>query len=136
MTECCPLALVTVSVTFHVPLLLGKLWNGLGALLDGEPSPKFHNHAVIGQPAGADERSVNVMFRRGLPEIHVKLGVGAAQGVGVGVGVAVGVAVAVAVEVGVGVGVEVGVGVVAGGTVTVRIAVRLPPWFVTWRVTV
>ena len=129
-----PLELVTVNVTDHVPLLLGKEWNGLGALLDGDPSPKSHSHVWIGQGAGAVDPSVKVMFRRGLPDSQLKLATGLGHGVavGVGVGAAVGVGVGPEVGVGVGVGAAVGVGVgAAGGTVTVRMAVREPPWLVT-----
>lgn len=129
-----PALLVTVRVTVQDPLLDGKACVGFGALLDGVLSPNVQSQVVIGHAAGAVDRSVNVTLRRGLPVVQVKPATGRLHGVAVGVGVGATVGVGVGPLVGVGAGVGVGVGV-AVGTVTVRIAVKAPPWFVTSRVT-
>ncbi len=131
-----PAELVTVNRTVHEPLLLGNAWKGFCALVmpGGVVSLNSHNHVVIGQAAGADDRSLNVTFRRGEPVVQVKLATGAGHGdaVGVGLGDAVAVGVGPGDPEGLGLGDGEGLGVgAANGTVTERIAVRDPPWFVT-----
>ncbi len=102
----------------------------------GVASPKSHSHVVTGHAAGHDDWSVKFTLplfpTTALLNCAVGLGHGVGLGVGVGAGVGDGVGAGVADGAGVGLGVGLGVGVgPAGGTVTVRVVEREPPWLVT-----
>jgi hypothetical protein len=97
----------------------------------------------MGQPVGYVERSVNVTLRLGLPETHEKLTVGTVHADGVGEIDGDGEMLGEtdgdgdAEPDGAGEADALGDGVGAGaGTVTTRVVVSDPPWFVTCSVIV